>query len=569
MKKAFVLIISIFCLVCSTALLGCAKEQTVSVTFKQDGYDDVVITIDKGGLIDEVPTPKSRIGYTVTWDRTDFSNINEDTVVSAVETPNVYTVTFNLFGGTLVDQSGNAIANSTYEYTYDAQYSFPGVKRDGYNFNGWYAWKMRVPDQEISHIYSKIDEQGIWNICNEKDGVRSIIIYATWSYDIIFRQQGFEDVVLTFVQTPNGSTEISESDIPNPKNEIGYKVTWEPFNISDLTKNTTINAVKTANTYKVYFDLESDEHLPDGFEFDSTQNKYYTEVKYGNAYTLPTPTKDGYDFVKWLYNGQALTSDVWNIAQDVTLTPDFTQQSDGSFTITFVLGEGNPEVKKTLESGQRLTAEDIPQLPTATGYVFSWQIGGVPCTQEDILNLSSTTTVTAVKTAKQYVLRYNAGEHGTIDKESVTVTYGQPVTFDTPTPNDDAIFQYWTLDGSELSNAYSAWEIDCDAEEELIAVWTFERTLRVYIDTIYDVTVPNEWKYDEERHYYYIEVERGTYFDLTTLLPTYIKDASTRYDFVEWLMGGEKFTGREITSNITLTARWINSKDGSGWSDNR
>ena len=50
------------------------------VVFKQDGFDDIVKTVSAGETLTDIPTPvqTGETGYTVVWDRTDFSNITEN-----------------------------------------------------------------------------------------------------------------------------------------------------------------------------------------------------------------------------------------------------------------------------------------------------------------------------------------------------------------------------------------------------------------------------------------------------------------------------------------------------------
>lgn len=80
--------------------LSSPSEQEVTITFVQDGFDDVVKTIKKGGRLTSVPKPKTEKGYEVEWDRKTFTSIEEDIVVEAVKTPIEYKITYELNGGT-------------------------------------------------------------------------------------------------------------------------------------------------------------------------------------------------------------------------------------------------------------------------------------------------------------------------------------------------------------------------------------------------------------------------------------------------------------------------------------
>ena len=52
------------------------------------------------------------------------------------------------------------------------------------------------------------------------------------------------------------------------------------------------------------------------------------EVTYGESYTLPTPTKEGYTFTGWTYNGEAfIPGATYDHAQDITLIASYTANS--------------------------------------------------------------------------------------------------------------------------------------------------------------------------------------------------------------------------------------------------
>ena len=78
-----------------TAYLTICPE-TVTVTFRQAGKDDIVRELPKGGSLssDMIPEPATEAGYDLSWDRSDFSEINEDIIVLCVKQPKVYTIKY-------------------------------------------------------------------------------------------------------------------------------------------------------------------------------------------------------------------------------------------------------------------------------------------------------------------------------------------------------------------------------------------------------------------------------------------------------------------------------------------
>ena len=95
MKKFTGLLLAlILAITCIAFMTSCSGK--IKVTFVQDGQDDVVITLEKGEKIEEIPLPVQEDGYTIVWDRTDFSNIEKSVTVSAVKTPNLYTIYYEI-----------------------------------------------------------------------------------------------------------------------------------------------------------------------------------------------------------------------------------------------------------------------------------------------------------------------------------------------------------------------------------------------------------------------------------------------------------------------------------------
>ena len=131
---------------------------TVTITFKQEGKADIVKTLEKGDTLSDVPTPDSKTGYTVTWNRTDFTNITENITVTAVKTAKVYTVTLNPNGGT--------IGQKSFTIKYGEVYSLnTPTHNNSYMFIAW------------TYLQEPIDSNGVWDI-DEEDG--TIQLVAAW-----------------------------------------------------------------------------------------------------------------------------------------------------------------------------------------------------------------------------------------------------------------------------------------------------------------------------------------------------------------------------------------------------
>ena len=120
----------------------------VEVTFCQQGYDNVVKKVEKGKSLEDIPTPKSKTGYTIVWDRTDFNNLDSNITVNAIETANKYKITLD-YG--LAGVSGD----TEIEVEFDKAYSLPTpTVSSGETFLRWV--KKGTNEEVVDGIY-KID----------------------------------------------------------------------------------------------------------------------------------------------------------------------------------------------------------------------------------------------------------------------------------------------------------------------------------------------------------------------------------------------------------------------------
>lgn len=129
-KSKIILLLSVMALIACFFAVGCAKS--FKVTFNGNGGTLIsgkeVQEIKEGEKI-EAPIYEKE-GYTLSWDK-DFTNITEDTTISAIWTANKYNVTFVLNGGE------NLEGGNVKEYTYDDAMVLPTPTRTGYTFAGW------------------------------------------------------------------------------------------------------------------------------------------------------------------------------------------------------------------------------------------------------------------------------------------------------------------------------------------------------------------------------------------------------------------------------------------------
>ena len=241
------------------------------------------------------------------------------------------------------------------------------------------------------------------------------------TYVVTFVQEGYAPISKPVAE--GGS--LSDANIPVPQDKTGYTVTWGITDglLTNIQSNITVNAVFTANEYLVTFDLQTDETWQNGNDGEYLAGY---QVTYDSAYTLPTPQKDGYVFQYWLYGAEnksiPTTGEKWQIADDIEVTAEWTEDIPDYCEITFVYDADTKAVKQ-VAYGEDLSVTDIPELPIVKGHTVTWS-------ETDFTNVTAPKTVHLVKTANKYKIYLNATSAGklpTNQKSEIEVTYGEKV----------------------------------------------------------------------------------------------------------------------------------------------
>ena len=409
-------------------------EKTYKVTFKQMGEEDVVKEVKEGESLagNDIPAPKAKTGYTVTWKAADLeklTDINANVVVEAVLEANTYTITYDAQGGS---------CPSTQKVVYDSDVVLATPELEGNKFICW----LDADGKTVSN--------GKWTVAS------NVTLTAKWeeikpeTVTITF-QTGAGEFIAS--KTIEKGTALSKTDIPAYPTDAGYEYSWSVNDFSNITENMTVTLNAVAKTFII-------EYNPNGGTItagDDTQS-----VTYGAAYTLayPTAEKAGFDLEGWEYRDGTLPSGNWNIPNHITLYAVWMEKAPEMITVTFKNAAGDVIGTETLEKGTTLTS--VPALPTQEGYTFKWD-------KATDVAFDENTVITAVPTAIQYTITYNPND-GQITAGNATqkVTYGAPYTLEYPTASREGYnFMAWKLDGNELP--VGNWNIASDVT--MVATW--------------------------------------------------------------------------------------------------
>lgn len=205
---------------------------------------------------------------------------------------------------------------------------------------------------------------------------------GTTEYTIRFVQDGQEDVV----KKVNAGQSLT--DIPNPQSVTGYTVVWENVDFQNITEDLTVNAIATANSYTVTYDVN-------GGLLNITTESFV----YDADYVLPTPTKENCEFVGWKNGTETveLTGE-WKIATNVTLVAQWEEKE--TYTITYNLGT-NTQAGLLFSTQTVVYGEDftlvIPSNENNALYFVHWVITGTNTVFEDgVYMLKENVSLTAV-----------------------------------------------------------------------------------------------------------------------------------------------------------------------------
>ena len=170
----------------------------------------------------------------------------------------------------------------------------------------------------------------------------------------------------------NCSTRIEEQYVEEnscaiePTEELkksGYGfIGWSHKFNKPITKDTVIEAKWKANVYKVTYDTDGGE-----IEYESTL------VTYGEAYVLDVPTKEGYVFKGWKYNGRLITTEKWYITEDITVKAEWEVETRTYEIEYIIVGAIGPNLQRTYTNKEEL----VLRIPYKNGYKFvGWYYEG-------------------------------------------------------------------------------------------------------------------------------------------------------------------------------------------------
>ena len=508
------------------------EEKTYTVTFVQEGFEDIVIEVKEGEALTDIPSPQAEDGYNVAWEDIDLSNITADVIINALKTIKSYTITFDSNGGTQVP------AQSVGMYQKATEPDEP--TRPGYVFDGWYYGKEKwsfvgfVVTEDMTLVAKWIpNENTLMFDANGGEGTMENITVAT-DVKVNLTANAFTKAGYTFVgwsTAPDGEVEYTDGAEYTMGAESSY----------------TLYAVWQVNINGVVFDANGSEGEMQGLELAT-----------GTTVTLPanTFTKAGYTFLGW--------STTKGGEVEYTDGAEYTMGTESSYTLYAVWqanenslvfnangGEGTMEnITVATDVKVNLTANAF----TKAGYTFlGWSTtpdGEVEYTDgaEYTMGTESSYTLYAVWQINTNTLSFNSnGGSGTMSNVSVVSFSTTNLPANKFTRTGYTFLGWSTTKGGAVEYTDGAeYIMGAESSYTLYAVWEID---------IYTLTYHNDGS------------ENVVEFTVNDL-PITLNDLANKTDYLfDGWYNTSDFSGLIITrittvGNVDLYAKYVLGTDG-------
>ncbi len=393
---------------------------------------------------------------------------------TAVWENNKYTVTLQANGGT--------VSSSVYTAEYDTSYTLPTPTRTGYSFDGWYQGNRKIASDGTWTETENITLSARWvptqyDVVYELDGgtnasanpdtytiedtftladpVRSGYTFDGWTYEgqsTPVKNPGVAagsigDLVYTAHWTANEYSayyDAAGGEVERPSDEIVFGQAYTmPIPERDGYSfvgwfDQDNNAYAISGTWTFAHDVHLTAHwniivYDVIYELNGGTNAVGNPANYTieDSFTLADPTRTGYTFVGWTYEGQSTPVKNPTVEQGTTENLVFTaiwQAND--YTVTFDTNGG--ELADTDLTVTFDAAYELP-VPTRTGYTFAgWFDSSDEQVESGIWTTAADVTLTARWTANSYTVTYQdvSVEGDLAEPKQVTYVYNDGVTSD-------------------------------------------------------------------------------------------------------------------------------------------
>lgn len=202
-------------------------KEIFTVTFIQENHDNIVKTVKYNDTLTDIPTPQEIEGYTVTWDKNDFSNIKENITVHSIKTPNKYKVTLH----------NNLEEDETIELTatYDEPLYIPSsFSLDEYSLENWHSSINELFGNEFMYQFPM-----------------NLDLYAYWTTELSAELDQTNKTALVSNSTDSNVVIPRYYYSQNDETKIFEKYEISGFTNDAFKNNKTINSIDFADNCQI------------------------------------------------------------------------------------------------------------------------------------------------------------------------------------------------------------------------------------------------------------------------------------------------------------------------------
>ena len=404
-----------------------AKYSVKFLNASNDAQVGTTLTVEHGS---KVNAPQVSLGYqiengkvytdkacTQEFDLNSQIKGNTDLYVKVI--PISYTITINANGG-------EAVAPQT--IAFNSNYTLPTPEKEGYDFAGYTIdgvafpqtgtytknsnvtvtanWAIKTFEVKFINVGTTPNEQLGNTLTVNYNGKVTMIAYSVAGYELL-NGKAYKDAGLT--TEFNFATETIKANT-----EIYVKVIAKTFNI-------TVNQATGVNTTAVY----------------------------GGTYTITTPEREGFDFVKFTYNGvDFAATGTYNYTTDIAITAVW-EAIEGYYNrdVYFYDGASEYEIyRRDVVIGDIVRIDSLPN-PVKAGYEFNgWYLDSELQNKATAnITIADDLSLYAKFTANVYTITIEV--NGGVAIDPISATYG--AIYNLPTPEKEGYdFTGFTYQGA-------------------------------------------------------------------------------------------------------------------------
>ena len=428
----------------NTVVTATWQINTYKVTFDIDGADTKVndrsIEFNKeiGDLVSLTKEGHTFEGWYVSDKKIDKTyKITKDTIVIAKFSKNKYRITIDPAGGEYNSKTDIVVTDVTYKDSYTVK----KIEKDGYIFAGWEidGEKYKLENNKLTIGSSNVKLTAKW-------------VKDDFSYIVKHYKQNITDDKYTLVDTDSFVNIKSKTEV------TGELKNYEGF-VSPQVKKITISTDNSKNVIEYYYDRKTfnlNIKLNGGKIDGSANDITISDLKYEQTYLVKKPVRDGYTFAGWEKTGNGTMTTLFDEAtltiknENVSLKANW---QANTYIITLDANDG--VITKASKEVTYDKAYGEFETPTREGYIFlGWYTeknGGTKVEKDDIVNITSSTTLYAQWVLKGYTLtiKPNGGLfNSSSEDQEFSLYFGQNMNIPKPT-REGYTFINWTLKGSK------------------------------------------------------------------------------------------------------------------------